>query len=359
LTTFFFTAGAVTGSVETYRLDRAAASIVPVASVSAGGKVSTLAVGAAQLRLYAADRGRPGIVTFAIDPHDGTLTELGRVPTASELVYLLLSRDGRTLYGASYRDGTVCAQPVGGDGVIGPAPRPPLSLGADARCHAVAEAPDGTLWVSALGHDLLYRIGLDPGTGTLAEVAAPVRVPAGTGPRHTALDAKRGRMLVIGERTGHVLAYPADGGTPREWPAIAPQVRLAPGIVRVPGQENPPHDPASGLPFTWAADLALSPRGRLVFASERSSSTVSVTSADTGELLGWTRTEEQPRGIAVDPAGEFLLVTGELSGTVSLYRVTDDGRLSRTAQVAAPPGQVWAEAAELDPRAPGGSVTRS
>jgi 6-phosphogluconolactonase len=352
LTTFFFTAGAVTGAVETYRLDRAAASIVPVGSASAGGKVSTLAVSAGRLRLHAADRARPGIVTFAIDPDDGTLTELGRVPTDCEIVYLLLSRDGRTLYGASYRDGTVCAHPVGDDGVAGPAAGPPLSLGADARCHAVAEAPDGTLWVSALGHDLLYRIGLDPAAGGLAEVAAPVRVPAGTGPRHTALDAKRARVLVIGERTGHVLAYPTGGGAPREWPAIPPEVRLAPGIVRVPGQDNPPRDPASGLPFTWAADLVLSPHGRLVFTSERASSTVSVTSADTGELLGWTRTEQQPRGIAVDPAGEFLLVTGELSGTVSLYRVTDDGQLSRTAQAAAPPGQVWAEAAELDQRAP-------
>ena len=347
MTTFFFTAGAADGAIQTYRLDRAAGTITPVASAHAGGKVSTLAVSAPRLRLHAADRGRSAIVTFAIDPGNGTLTELGRVPTGIEPVYLLLSRDGRTLYAASYRDGTVSANPVDDDGVVGPASGPPLSLGDDARCHAMAEGPDGTLWVSALGHDLLYRVGREAGTGALAEVAAPVRVPAGTGPRHTAFDAQRTQVLVIGERTGHVLAYPADGGAPREWDTLPPDVRLAPGIVRIPGAENPPHDLATGLPFTWAADLVLSPDGRLVFSSERSSSTVSVTSADTGELLGWTRTEEQPRGIAVDPAGEFLLATGERSESVSLYRVTDDGQLSRAAQAAAPPGQVWAEAVEL------------
>jgi 6-phosphogluconolactonase len=348
VTTYFYTAGAADGAIQTYRLDRAAGTITPVSSAHAGGKVSTLAVGARQSRLHAADRGRAAIVTFGIDPGNGTLTELGRAPTDIEPVYLLLSRDGRTLYGASYRDGTVSANTVDDDGVVGPASGPPLSLGDDARCHAVAEGSDGTLWVSALGHDLLYRVGREAGNGALAQVAAPVRVPAGTGPRHTTFDAQRTRVLVIGERTGHVLAYPADGGAPREWTTLPPDVRLAPGIVRVPGAANPERDPATGLPFTWAADLVLSPRG-LVFSSERSSSTVSVTSADTGELLGWTRTEEQPRGIAVDPAGEFLLATGERSEAVSLYRVTDDGQLNRTAQAAAPPGQVWAEAVELDP----------
>jgi 6-phosphogluconolactonase len=193
---------------------------------------------------------------------------------------------------------------------------------------------------------MLYRVGHDPETGSLTELPSPLRATADSGPRHLAVHPGRSELYVIGERSARVAAYPlGPGGTRREWDTIPDDVRLAPGIVRKPDRESPAHDVATGLPYTWAADLALSPDGALAFTSERSSSTVSVTSTRTGELLGWTHAEEQPRGIALDPAGEFLLVTGERSATVSLYRVEDGGRTLRFAHRApARPGLLWAEA---------------
>jgi 6-phosphogluconolactonase len=153
---------------------------------------------------------------------------------------------------------------------------------------------------------------------------------------------------VLGERDARITAHPlVPGGARREWGTIPAGIRLAPGIVRSPDRGYPPLDPGTGLPYTWAADLALSPDGRLVFSSERSSSTVSVTSARTGELLAWVRAEDQPRGIAVDPSGQFLLVTGELSATVSLYRVGAAGTLRLADRVPSLPGLLWAEAASL------------
>ena len=57
----------------------------------------------------------------------------------------------------------------------------------------------------------------------------------------------------------------------------------------------------------WAADLHLTPNGRFLYASERTSSTLAAFSVDaaTGKLtyLGSTPTEKQPRGFAHRPEG--------------------------------------------------------
>jgi 6-phosphogluconolactonase len=348
VTTYFYTASAVTGDVATYRLHHAAERVAHASTTHAGGSLAAMAVDVPGRRLYVADRGMPGIVTFAIDPADGTPRKIAVTPTAGRLVYLLLA-DG-WIYGASYHEGIVCGHPLAADGIVGEAPRPPLALGADARCHAVAAGPGGDLWVSSLGHDLLYRIARDE-TGAVTESRSSLRAAVASGPRHITFYPERSLLYVIGERSARIAEYRLAGDAAedvlvRDWDTLPDEIRLAPGIVRVPGTEPPPRDPATGLPFTWAADLVLSPDGGLVFSSERSSSTVSVTSTATGELLSWTRTEQQPRGIAVDPSGQFLLVTGELSDTVSLYRVEADGRRLRFAdRVASPPGLLWAESA--------------
>jgi 6-phosphogluconolactonase len=358
-TTYFYTASGVTGDIAAYRLDPEQESLAPVATVSAGAghELSSIVIDAPRRRLHAADRTRPAIVTFAIDPADGTLTELAVVPTQSPVVYLSLSADRGRVFGASYVDGNVCEHTVDADGVVCPAERSPLSFGADAHCHSVIETPaagasagrqrSGELWVASLGHDRLYRVGYEPATGRLAEHQSLVAATPESGPRHLAFSARRSEVYVIGERDARVTAYPlADpGGRPRTWATLPDEIRLAPGRIRGVGVDNPAHDAATGLPFTWAADLALSPDERLLFSTERSSGTVSVTSPLTGELLTWAYTERQPRGLSIDPTGEFLLVTGEQSETVSLFRIQADGRaLGLADQAPAPAGLLWARA---------------
>jgi 6-phosphogluconolactonase len=366
-TTYFYAASGATGDIAAYRLDPERESLASAATVAAGSghDLSSIAIDAPRRRLYAADRTRPGIVTFAIDPADGTLTELAVVPTQSPVVYLSLSADRGRIFGASYVDGNVCEHTVDADGIVCLAERSALSFGSDAHCHCVIETPGGELWVASLGHDRLYRVGQDPATGRLAERQPPVEATPASGPRHLAFSSRRSEVYVIGERDARITAYPlaepgepADrgdrgnsggpgdlSGQPRTWTTLPDEIRLAPGRIRSAGGDNPTHDAATGLPFTWAADLALSPDERLLFSTERSSSTVSVTSALTGELLSWAYAERQPRGLCIDPTGEFLLVTGEQSETVSLFRVQADGTdLGLVDQVPAPAGLLWARA---------------
>jgi len=75
----------------------------------------------------------------------------------------------------------------------------------------------------------------------------------------------------------------------------------------------------------WAADLHLTPDGRYLYASERTSSTLSAFRVDaaTGMLepLGQTPTEKTPRGFAIDPQGRYLIASGQDSHSVSVYAI--------------------------------------
>ena len=83
--------------------------------------------------------------------------------------------------------------------------------------------------------------------------------------------------------------------------------------------------PAGFAGKPWAADLHLSPDGRYLYASERSSSTLTTfkVNSATGQLqtLGQTPTEKTPRGFAVDSSGRFLVSTGQDSHRLSLHPI--------------------------------------
>lgn len=99
---------------------------------------------------------------------------------------------------------------------------------------------------------------------------------------------------------------------------------------------------------SWAADLHLTPDGKFLYASERTTSTLATFKVDDqrGRLtyLGSTSTEAQPCGFAIDDRGKFLIVAGEKTPTLSVYRIdSQSGALSRQGQYRSGKGANWVE----------------
>lgn len=56
------------------------------------------------------------------------------------------------------------------------------------------------------------------------------------------------------------------------------------------------------------------------------------------------KVEQQPRGIALDPSGQWLLVSGEKSPQVGVYAINpEDGTLSRHATAPSGKGANWVQ----------------
>ncbi|HEX2555066.1 MAG TPA: beta-propeller fold lactonase family protein [Microvirga sp.] len=307
--------------------------VVPLPDVAEPGGSTPLALSPDRRFLYAGVRSQPfRVVAFAVDPASGALSHLGNAPLADSMAYLATDRTGRWLFGASYGGGRVSVNPVAPDGRVGP----PLQVEAtEPKAHAIEPEPsNAAVLATSLGGDMVHRFRFDPATGALSGGEAAARVAAGSGPRHFVRQPSGRFLFLLNELSATVDVF-----------AIA-----ASGALR-------PVETVSALPegFTgkpWAADLHLTSDGRLLFASERTSSTLQGfrVDPDSGRLTpcGSTPTETQPRGFAIAPSGRFLVASGEVSHGVAAYAIDPaSGSLARTARREVGRTPNWVEILDL------------
>lgn len=270
--------------------------------------------------VYAAVKGDPaGIVTLALDRDRGSLTPIARRDTPrGGLNYVALVRGGSALLGAAYGASYGLIAPIE-DGVVG-ADAATVSY---THLHSVLPSPDGRhAYFVSLGDDLIaqYAIGDDLSLTPLDP--ATVAAPAGSGPRHLLLDASGETVYVLTEFSGEVLAYRRDterGALSLIGAATAfdTAAGLAPSALGLSPLEHR---------VIWGADLRWGADQRVLWASERSESTLAAVALGADGVpvaaTDFTVSEPQPRGLDVSADGAYAVVAGERSTTVSLYRLT-------------------------------------
>ena len=106
----------------------------------------------------------------------------------------------------------------------------------------------------------------------------------------------------------------------------------------------------SGKP--WGADMHLTPDGRFLYTSERTSSTLAAFRVDphSGRLtpLHWFPTVAQPRAFNIDPSGAYLLSSGQLSNSVRVYSIdAASGELTPLGEYPGGKNPTWVEIVQL------------
>ena len=295
--------------VSVLELDRGAGTLKPVETVPLAGMAMPMAVSPDKRVLYVALRSQPfRVVSLAIDPASGKLRKLGEAPLADSMANIDTDATGRWLFAAPYPGHKITVNSIGKDGVVGAVQQ---LIPTAPNAHAIhADAANRHVFATSLGGDNLSAWRFDAETGRLTahEPALTSIAPEKSGPRHFAWDRAQRHMYVLNELDAavHVMAYDAARGTLR---SVQRTTALPAGFAGKP----------------WAADLHLSPDGRTLYASERTSSTLSSFRIDaaTGQLqpLGQVPTEKSPRGFAVDSSGRFLIAAGQESHSLSVHPI--------------------------------------
>ena len=101
-----------------------------------------------------------------------------------------------------------------------------------------------------------------------------------------------------------------------------------------------------------AADLHITPDGKFLYGSERTSSTLAGFKVDlvTGTLspVGSAPTEKQPRGFNIDSSGRYLLAVGQLSHGLSSYKIdAANGKLTKLKDYPMGKNPNWVEIVDL------------
>lgn len=320
--TFMYVGSSDSQDITVLALDEKSGALSPVAVTRVPGPEKPggslpLAISPDKRFLYAALRNEPfTVVSFAIDPKTGKLSELGKDSLAASMAYIATDRSGRFLLGASYPGHLVSVNPIGPDG-IAKATSQTVPTGQNA--HAILpDLSNAHVLHTSLGGDLLYVSKFDAASGKIALNDPPgVRVKDKAGARHVIVSPNAKFVYLVNEldATIDVFGYDSARGklTPLQTISAMPQ-----------GSTAKP----------WAADIQITPDGRFLYASERTTSTLSAYTVDPGKgtltLIETIPTEKQPRGFAIDPSGKYLFAAGQLSHSVTGYAIDKaSGKLTR------------------------------
>jgi len=263
------------------------------------------------------------ISAFSINPQSAKLTLLNKLPAEGEdPCHLAFDKSGKYLFVANYTSGNVVVFPILSDGKLGEYTanaKDKYALGLEhfhglnkerqeaPHAHWVAASEHNRfVYVADLGLDTVLVYTFDGTKGALTTADGAVAKPA-TGPRHVAWSNDGKFMYVLGELASTVTVFANDTETFKSQQVIA---MLPSGFS---GRND-------------AAEIALHPSGKWLFASNRGHDSIAVFSVDpangTLTFLGNTPTGgKEPRHFALDPTGQFLLAENQNSNSIVVFRI--------------------------------------
>jgi 6-phosphogluconolactonase len=308
-----------------------------IGKAKAGKVVMPMAVSPDRRFLYASIRSVPfSVASYSIDSNKGELTHLSTVPLPDNMANIATDKTGRFLLAASYTGHKISVNPIGWRGLVQPDPTQVLMTGRNA--HAILPDPSNRfVYVPNLGSDQVMQLIFDEKAGILTpNKPAAVYTKYGAGPRHLDFSPNNRFVYVLNELNGTVNVYALDNQTGllseiQSLSALPPDSKLPPGI---PAAGIGPGAPSVEREEIKCADLHVTPDGRFLYASERTTSTLAAYAVDsaTGKLryIKNFETETQPRGFHIDPRGNFLLAAGQKTNQVSVHRINrTTGELQR------------------------------
>ena len=175
------------------------------------------------------------------------------------------------------------------------------------HCHSVMISPDNRLLVAAdLGTDSLCLYRFDAARGAIT-LASELKLPPGTGPRHSVFHPSRPLLYVTGELSSTLLTVAVD--------SVAASGDLI-GSMAATRQHAASRNYPSGI--------AVSPDGHFVLAANRGADRITVYWIDPESGTPTIRDETAcgglfPRAIRFDPSSRLLAVANQNSDDVCIF----------------------------------------
>jgi 6-phosphogluconolactonase len=325
--------------IYTLTLDRTTGALSAPEVAAETPNPSFLALDPSGRFLYAANETsnfggqKTGSVTaFAVTPETGKLKALGQQPSGGAApCHLVVDSASKHVLVANYGSGTIEILPIGADGSLGAPSQTIQHAGSGPNrgrqeaphAHGVGFDPAGKIALAAdLGADKIFVYQYDAVSGKLSvssRVALSASPPeAGAGPRHFAFSPSGKFLYEINELNSTVGVYSYDAAS-GALAAVQSVSTVAPG--------------AKG---GSAAEVAVHPSGKFVYASTRGTNTLAAYAVDpvSGKLtpVGFEPTQGGgPRHFAIDPTGAYLIVANQDAGNLVVFKIDPaTGKLKAT-----------------------------
>jgi 6-phosphogluconolactonase len=355
--TFVYVSNAQDGNIDAYIMDTSTGALTPIGKAEAAKLVMPMTVSPSKKYLYAVIRSQPTrVLTYAIDPATGALTQKASAPLPDSMPYVSTDHTGRYLFTASYGGDKLAVSPIGENGLAEAEAIQVIATGRNA--HAIL--PDRSnkfVYATTLGANQVLQFIFDSKTGKLtANEPAAVSPEAGHGPRHMAFSPDNKNLYVLNELSGHVTQYAVDIGKGtltlvESISSVPAEAGLVWGVPQAPAGTAPAPAPRRTKSGDLAADIQITPMANsCIRPSATNKIALFTVTAETGKLTYVTNfaTEAQPRGIRIDPSGQYLVASGEKSDRLSVYKIDQStGKLGEPSRYPVGNGANWVEIVDV------------
>jgi 6-phosphogluconolactonase len=361
------------GGIHVFAVDPRDCSLKALSSVAPELNAGYICISPDGRYLYATDErkdfgGKPGagggVVSFAIDQQDGSLTRLSSQRSMGAFpAYIAIDRTGSRVVTSNHgsydtvaqlartREGVLHLENTYDDATIAMFSPSSAGLLGDACDVAVLERGHAAGWEDESGLDAIFRasphahsvnfdpsaqfvLACDKGTdriyvyrieakGCALKQVKVVATPMGTAPRHSAFHPRLPYVFVINELQPSLSSFSFDAKT-GDLQAIQTIPTVAKDAINRGGKRSMP------------ADVHVHPNGRFVYGSTRGNDTIAIFRIDeaTGRMTALDEVSTRgatPRGFNFDPSGRFVLVGNQDSNTVVTFAVDpESGQMSPT-----------------------------
>ncbi|GFN46879.1 6-phosphogluconolactonase [Candidatus Regiella insecticola] len=290
------------------------------------GQVQPMVINPNKTHLYVGVRPDFAIITYHIAA-DGRLQPLARAALPAGPTHISTDLAGNFLFSASYSGNCVSVSPIDKNGMVKDWTQQLNNL---MTPHSVNRDPTNQLLlVPCLTEDKIKLFNLTPDGELTPHFQKELITAKGAGPRHMAFHPKHPVSYCVNELNSTVDVY--------QYSDDAKQYTLLQTINAL---------PANFSGTCWAADIHITPDGRYLYISDRTTSLLAIfTVSNDGTvitLIGHQLTEAQPRGFNIDSNGNFLIAAGQQSDHIVVYRIDQScGKLIQLARHAAGKGAMW------------------
>ncbi len=310
-------------------LDEATGQLSAPELVAQAKNPSFLALSPDGRALYAALEADGTVGAWAI-AKDGKLSALNQQPSGGDgACHVWVDATGKNVLVANYNSGSIACFRVRQDGSVGErnafvqftGSGPDANRQQGPHAHSVYTNASNTLVYSCdLGTDQVHIFRFDSAQGTLLPNDPPSgKVPPGSGPRHLVL-GRRGFAYANNEMGLSVTAFKIDPAT-----GALTEIQTIPTV--------PQDAPRAGVS---TAEIFAHPSGKWLYVSNRGRDTITVyaiTQDGKLSLVEETPTPQEPRGFAISADGKWLVVGGQKDNRVQAFRIdAATGKLKASGQ---------------------------
>ncbi|MCR3755237.1 MAG: 6-phosphogluconolactonase [Candidatus Westeberhardia cardiocondylae] len=250
--------------------------------------------------LYLGIQSPPSIVTYTIN--DIGLLDQNNIIKTNYPTYLSINSKLDLLYCISYRESSMNIHPIY-NGIVHKKIQKVENL---TNCHSAnIDKINNFIWIPCLNINEIRIYKINNLKFLPIKEHISIKIGKNFGPRHITFNNNGKYAYVINELNGTISVISTKTFN------LIKTIKIYPKNI--------------GILLSWSAEIHITNKNNFIYCTDRSTNSISCFRVselgDNISLINYYHTEYQPHGFDIDKKSQFLIVAGQISNYISIYKI--------------------------------------